>query len=296
MQSMHEHLADGDFTDAEALLANFKPDMEVPQWNEAVRQMQGALDSLTSVAARRGYALRTGFYMNMQLMEDSRCRPSDDAEESVAATTAGREGPRENTRGETTEYTVPLASEDNRLELAVTNSTEAPLEGGRVRYEEGPSWIRVKPASVDIGKSVSSGEDVLARFKFDVDKAAPVGESETLRFAFISESGAVTEVKEILLKASPPERVVLHGSYPNPARQKAVIGYELPQAARARVEIYDALGRKVAQIPEEHQEPGYRKLVWQAGAHASGLYLYRLIIQDESGEQWIKKGTMTLVR
>jgi aminopeptidase N len=69
---------------------------------------------------------------------------------------------------------------------------------------------------------------------------------------------------------------------PNPARGGAVIGYSLPARERARVTIYDAAGRAVAQVFEGVLGPGRGDLWWDgrrtSGEPAApGTYFCRLV-------------------
>ncbi|NOZ75604.1 MAG: T9SS type A sorting domain-containing protein [FCB group bacterium] len=65
-------------------------------------------------------------------------------------------------------------------------------------------------------------------------------------------------------------------NYPNPFNPVTTIRYELPEATRVRLAVYDLLGREVAILVDRQQEPGIKEVVWNASQMASGLYFYRL--------------------
>ncbi|NOZ04636.1 MAG: T9SS type A sorting domain-containing protein, partial [FCB group bacterium] len=73
-----------------------------------------------------------------------------------------------------------------------------------------------------------------------------------------------------------PERVRLHQNYPNPFNPMTTIRYELPEATPVRLAVYDLLGREVAVLVDQQQEPGIKEVVWNASQMASGIYFYRL--------------------
>ena len=70
-------------------------------------------------------------------------------------------------------------------------------------------------------------------------------------------------------------------SYPNPFRDETTITYELREAGKTRLQVFDAIGRLVAILVDEEQAVGPHTVVWdghsQTGARLStGIYFYRL--------------------
>ena len=77
-----------------------------------------------------------------------------------------------------------------------------------------------------------------------------------------------------------PARYALEQNVPNPFRDATVIGYALPEASEARLEIFDAQGRLVRRFTER-AAAGRHTLAWdlrdRSGRRvAPGLYAYRL--------------------
>ena len=74
-----------------------------------------------------------------------------------------------------------------------------------------------------------------------------------------------------------PDVYSLEQNYPNPFNPSTTIAFSLPEnAANVSLTIYNTLGEKVAEVFNGSQEAGSYKYQWDAGKHASGLYLYEL--------------------
>ncbi len=191
-------------------------------------------------------------------------------------------------------YAVPFASQGNVLELAVANPTDASISSVRVAVAEAPAWMVVEPMEI-VFEEVAAGAEALARFVFSVGQAAPVGQAATLHLT-ITSGGAILSEKQILVVAEAPKEIALHGNYPNPFNPRTTISYALPAASQVDLRIYDLLGREVARLVSGEQAAGYREAVWEAGRFASGLYLYRLMVNDEAGDRTVKQRMMLLVK
>jgi hypothetical protein len=87
------------------------------------------------------------------------------------------------------------------------------------------------------------------------------------------------------------EVLALEANFPNPFRQSTTIQYALPERAHVTLDIYDMLGRHVAQLVNEEQRAGEHRVQVRAGNWSSGTYLYRLHVDGET-----RTGRMTVVR
>ncbi|MCS6989408.1 MAG: T9SS type A sorting domain-containing protein [Chloroherpetonaceae bacterium] len=93
---------------------------------------------------------------------------------------------------------------------------------------------------------------------------------------------AVAAIHQAALSApTPSERpksFALFQNYPNPFNPTTVIAYELAERSDARLELFDAQGRKIATLVNATQDAG-RHAVWLDAARyglSSGAYFYRL--------------------
>ena len=78
-----------------------------------------------------------------------------------------------------------------------------------------------------------------------------------------------------------PLTFALYQNYPNPFNPTTIISYDLPEATRVELVIYDILGQRVATMKNGRQEAGSYQVRWNGtndlGAPVStGLYFYQL--------------------
>lgn len=95
-----------------------------------------------------------------------------------------------------------------------------------------------------------------------------------------------------------PSAITLYGNYPNPFNPTTTLRYALPGAGVVAVQVFDVLGRKVAELTPGVQAPGVQELPFDASRLASGLYLYRVDVRDlVSGQAYGSvTGRMMLVK
>jgi len=84
----------------------------------------------------------------------------------------------------------------------------------------------------------------------------------------------------------------LSQNYPNPFNASTNIQFAVPTEAHVRLAVYDALGRRVSMLTDRIYAPGTYDLTWDAGAHASGIYFYRM----ESEGRLVGMQKMTLLK
>ena len=82
-----------------------------------------------------------------------------------------------------------------------------------------------------------------------------------------------------------PEETQLQQNAPNPFNSQTVISYFLLEPGPARLEVFSAIGQRVAVLRQGPQQAGYHRLHWDGrdrAGHplASGLYLYRLVTDE----------------
>ncbi|MFQ6611130.1 MAG: T9SS type A sorting domain-containing protein [Fidelibacterota bacterium] len=73
----------------------------------------------------------------------------------------------------------------------------------------------------------------------------------------------------------------INGIYPNPFNPAATISISLLEDTNAELSVYNAIGQKVDTITEEFFKAGEYKFVWDASNNSSGIYIFKLITENE---------------
>jgi len=89
-----------------------------------------------------------------------------------------------------------------------------------------------------------------------------------------------------------PSEFILSQNYPNPFNVSTNIQFAVPTEGHVRLTVYDVLGRRVSVLASRVYAPGTYDLTWDADAHASGTYFYRM----ESDGQLVGTQKMTLLK
>ncbi len=95
----------------------------------------------------------------------------------------------------------------------------------------------------------------------------------------------IAEAAEVTM----PTEFTIRDNYPNPFNPTTTIRYDIPDAARVSLIIYDIMGREIRRLIDGVVEPGYHRAVWDArndlGVEvSSGVYIYRFTAQPVSDE------------
>ena len=134
-------------------------------------------------------------------------------------------------------------------------------------------WLNT-PAN-NFGWILIGAESTAAASKrFDAHEIATVAFRPSLSVTYTTTSG-VGQAETV------PAIFSLAQNYPNPFNPSSVIGYQLPVGGHVTLKVYDALGRNVAKLIDEHQSEGSHTVQWDASGFASGIYFYRLALSGE---------------
>lgn len=69
----------------------------------------------------------------------------------------------------------------------------------------------------------------------------------------------------------------LNQNYPNPFNPSTFIEYSIANADKVELKVYDLLGREVATLVNEIQNPGSYNVMFNASGLSSGIYFYRIV-------------------
>jgi hypothetical protein len=85
-----------------------------------------------------------------------------------------------------------------------------------------------------------------------------------------------------------PDQIALN-VYPNPFNERISISFTLSYPQNIKLDIYDILGRKLAQLTDTVLQPGIHKALWEANNYDSGIYFIRL---SSSEYKFVRKITL----
>ncbi|GEM_PF-4595168 len=68
----------------------------------------------------------------------------------------------------------------------------------------------------------------------------------------------------------------LEQNYPNPFNPVTTIGYSMPERGRAKLVIFDVLGRQIKALVDDEVDVGRHTVRFDAASFASGVYFYRI--------------------
>ncbi|UCH11310.1 MAG: T9SS type A sorting domain-containing protein, partial [Fidelibacterota bacterium] len=77
-----------------------------------------------------------------------------------------------------------------------------------------------------------------------------------------------------------PIAYALHQNYPNPFNPSTTIRFDVAAAGHASLKVYDLLGREIVTLLDQVMEPGYHTITWNAEGLTSGIYFYRIQVND----------------
>jgi hypothetical protein len=92
---------------------------------------------------------------------------------------------------------------------------------------------------------------------------------------------------------SDPIEFALQTPFPNPFSAHTTVTFSLPEAAQVRVEVFDALGRRVATIDQGARTAGTHEVGLRGTGLTAGMYLVRLTASTAGGE---RTATRRLIR
>jgi len=103
---------------------------------------------------------------------------------------------------------------------------------------------------------------------------APIGGEESRNVEIVYYGPSTTGMADD--NPHPPNTTLLSNNYPNPFNASTTIRYNLQTASDVKIEIFDICGRKIENILDERQQPGYHQATWNAADFPSGVYFYAL--------------------
>ena len=104
---------------------------------------------------------------------------------------------------------------------------------------------------------------------FIFSKMLPPGDFKILGW---ENRGEIFANEQLNIALGPQSDSKLSFAHPNPFNQSVTIAYEIPQAGKVSLKVYDISGREVAMLVEGNVSAGSHILTWNANGLASGVY------------------------
>ena len=104
---------------------------------------------------------------------------------------------------------------------------------------------------------------------------------------FLLDLSTVLEDSTILI----PKSYNLSQNYPNPFNPSTIINYQLPQAGKVTIKIYDIIGNEVSTLAHGIKAAGSYSVTFNASNLASGIYIYEL-----KSNEFVSRNKMMLIK
>ncbi len=118
----------------------------------------------------------------------------------------------------------------------------------------------------------------------------------TYRLKQVDYDGSSSFSNEVEVDLANPAVFSLDQNYPNPFNPSTSISFSLPEASSVKIVVYDVLGNKITELLNGNLALGYHKLNFDAGKLNSGLYLYTISAQSNSGQSFSATRKMMLLK
>jgi len=122
-----------------------------------------------------------------------------------------------------------------------------------------------------------SGQDGIVEYEF-IDESG-----KTVALIYEGEDNEVSATLlsfDVVTSSEPKDELTrtfeLNQNYPNPFNPSTIISFDLPSSSNVVLEVFDVMGRRVAQLIDEHRPAGTHEVTFRADHLPSGVYTYRL--------------------
>jgi hypothetical protein len=147
--------------------------------------------------------------------------------------------------------------------------------GFRDAYNDSVNWYDTDYIGIDQGPILMAIENFRSRMVWLTMRKDPIIQRGLQRAGF---TGGWLDSLTVAVEEPLPivQIFVLNQNYPNPFNAETQITFELHEAGKVRVEIFNLLGEKITTLIDEFRPSGAHALRFSAANLPSGIYGYRL--------------------
>jgi len=167
------------------------------------------------------------------------------------------------------------AQTDTGVRLSWRTASETANAGFRVQRRSGAAGTWTKVGFVESRAEGGTTTDAQS-YRYTDDDLPFAADSVAYRLQQVDTDGTTSLSEPVTIARSAVGEAQLLGTYPNPARSRATVRFALPDdAADARLELFDVLGRRVETLAR-NPEPGRHERTVSVSTLSSGVYFLRL--------------------
>ena len=182
----------------------------------------------------------------------------------------------------------------NNVSLSWKTATEVNNNGFEIQRKVRDQKSEVSGQWEKVGFVLGHGNSNSPKEYSFTDKNLTGGTNFVYRLKQIDNDGQYQFSKEVEVEVV-PKQFNLYQNYPNPFNPSTNIKFDLPEAAKVTINIYNILGEKVASLLNKTVEAGFHEVQFNGSDLSSGTYIYRMEASS-SGQNFIQTKKMLLLK
>lgn len=111
---------------------------------------------------------------------------------------------------------------------------------------------------------------------------------------YMDENNTVTGLEEI--ENNVPQKLQLHGNFPNPFNPNTSIYYSVPSAGNISLKVFNVLGQQVSEVNRKTALGGIHKIDFNGALLSSGVYFYRIEFSGKGNVVLSNMAKMVLIK
>ena len=175
---------------------------------------------------------------------------------------------------ELSSFTV-IPNKEGIVEIKWTTQTEVNTAFFEIEKYEVPTGDDTKAQWQKIGSVQASGNSNSPKYYSFKDELKHSGNYK-YRLKIIDIDGSYEYSNEVEITANIALKYELSQNYPNPFNPATTIKFSIKKDGNVRLEVFNILGQKVAELLNKKMKAGKYKVKFDASNLASGIYFYRI--------------------